>query len=70
MDTPQVDPLKPAQRRALQQSLARCVACDSKLQYLRSIGVPQDELEARLTHLHGTIETALSMDREAQQRKG
>lgn len=65
---PTIDPLKPAQRKALQQALAKCVSCDSKLEYLRRIGMPQEELEARLTHLNTTVEEALRLDREAQAR--
>lgn len=63
-----IQPLKPAQRKALQQSLADCIDCGSKLDYLRQIGRPQEELEARVVHLQATIEQALTIDRESQSK--
>ena len=61
--------LTPAQRRALQQSLASCASCGDKLAYLRSIGVPNEELEARKDHTSNVIQAALDIDAEIKSKR-
>ena len=61
--------LTPAQRRTLQQGLADCASCGTKLAYLREAGAPQEELELRRDHTANVIETALAVDAKLRDGK-
>lgn len=61
--------LTAAQRRTLQQGLADCASCGDKAAYLRAIGVPNEELEARKDHTSNVIQTALDIDTQLKARK-
>lgn len=62
--------LPPATRKQYQQALASCASCGSKLDYLRQLGVPNDELELRNAHTQQTIQTALDIDTASRANKG
>lgn len=69
MDPNQPGVLTPTVRRTLQQGLADCTSCQSKLAYLREIGAPNEELEARADHTKSVIETALFIDQQRRESK-
>ena len=69
MDDTKMGVLTPAQRRAMQQGVADCASCKSKLQYLREIGTPNEELEARSDHTQAVLQTALAIDQQRRAEK-
>lgn len=69
MDNDSIGLLTPAQRKALQQALAKCASCGDKTQYLREIGFPDEELEARKDHTASIVARALEVDQQLRDRK-
>lgn len=67
MTDDKVGVLTPQVRRVLQQGLADCASCQAKLAYLRELGTPNEELEARADHTKSVIETALHIDQQRRQ---
>lgn len=61
--------LTPQQRKQLQQGLASCAACGDKAAYLREIGFPDPELEARRDHTANVIQRALEIDEQIKKGK-
>ena len=61
--------LTPTQRKNLQQSVAKCASCGDKLQYLRALGMPNEELEARRDHTANVSQAALDIDAEIKAKR-
>lgn len=56
--------LTPAQERAVKSVLDKCNRCRPILEFLRNVGIPQEEEEQRLEHLQNMANTAIELNNQ------
>jgi len=58
--------LKPADKKKVGEALAHCARCQDRLDQLRELGIPKEELEQRVKAQQALLSGALELDAAAR----